>query len=247
MLDVPLQIQGRMIGVLCSVNKKEGRFDQSDVELQTAIANYVALPIENASINEELKRSYQDVQSLNRAKDRVIHHLSHELKTPVSILAGSLTLLRKKLSGLKDQNWDTILDRSQRNLDRLLDMQYEIEDILRQKDFKTYYLLSSLLNVCADELEVLVSQHREEKNIIRRLRQKIEEIFGPRELKSEKIRLDQFVEKKIGDLRPKFAHRTCSVKTKISKVADIWIPPDILARSLKVWFATQSKTPPMTG
>ena len=136
MLDVPLQIQNRMIGVLCAVNKKEGAFDRADVELLSAIANYVALPIENAAINEELKRSYQDVQSLNRAKDRVIHHLSHELKTPISILAASLSILRKRLSGLEDHNWDSIFDRAQRNLDRLLEMQYQIEDILREKDYK---------------------------------------------------------------------------------------------------------------
>jgi PAS domain S-box-containing protein len=181
MLDVPIQIRGRLIGVLCAVNKKEGNFDQPDVELLTAIANYVALPIENAGIHEELKRSYQEVQSLNRAKDRVIHHLSHELKTPVSILTASLGLLRKRLVGIEDRNWDSILDRAQRNLDRLLDMQYEIEDILREKDYKTYYLLSSLLDACADELELLVSEQLEEKDIILRLRQRIKEIFGPHE------------------------------------------------------------------
>jgi PAS domain S-box-containing protein len=57
MADVPLEIEGRIIGVLCAVNKKEGHFDQSDIELLTTIGNLVALPIENASINEELKRS----------------------------------------------------------------------------------------------------------------------------------------------------------------------------------------------
>ena len=41
------------------------------------IASIVALPIVNAGINEALDRSYEDVKSLNRAKDRVIHHLSH--------------------------------------------------------------------------------------------------------------------------------------------------------------------------
>ncbi|MEW5910768.1 MAG: PAS domain S-box protein, partial [Thermodesulfobacteriota bacterium] len=90
MLDVPLWVQDRMIGVLCAVNKKEGEFTQQDVELLSTIANTVAFPIENARINEELKRSYEEVNTLNKAKDNIIHHLSHELKTPVSILSSSL-------------------------------------------------------------------------------------------------------------------------------------------------------------
>ncbi|MEE4263315.1 MAG: PAS domain S-box protein [Desulfobacteraceae bacterium] len=230
MLDVPIQIQGRLIGVLCAVNKKEGSFDQPDVDLLTAIANYVALPIENAGIHEELKRSYQEVQSLNRAKDSVIHHLSHELKTPLSILTASLGLLRKRLAGLEDRNWDSILNRAQRNLDRLLDMQYEIEDILREKDYKTYYLLSSLLEACADELELLVAEQLKEKDILLRLRQRIKELFGPHETEPEKIRLDQFVKKKVKALRPRFAHRNCRVKTRISGEHSIWIPPDVLGK-----------------
>jgi len=233
MLDVPIQTQGRLIGVLCAVNKKEGSFNQPDIDLLAAVANYVALPIENAAIHEELKRSYQEVQSLNRAKDRVIHHLSHELKTPLSILTASLGLLRKRLVGIEDRNWDSILDRAQRNLDRLLDMQYEIEDILRKKDYKTYYLLSSLLDACADELELLVAEQLEEKDIILRLRQRIEELFGPHEAVPEKIRLDQFVKEKVQALRPRFAHRKCSVKTRISGEHLIWIPPDVLGKILE--------------
>ena len=171
--------------MLCAVNKKEGTFDQPDVDLLTAIANYVALPIENAAINEELKRSYQEVQNLNRAKDRVIYHLGHELRTPVSILAATLAILKKRLEGLEDRNWDNILERGQRNLDRLLDMQYEIEDILREKDYKIHYLLSSLLDACADELEVLVSEHLGEKDLLARLRTHIDQLFGKQDAEPE--------------------------------------------------------------
>jgi PAS domain S-box-containing protein len=230
MLDVPIQIQDRLIGVLCAVNKKEGAFEQSDVDLLAAIANYVALPIENAGINEELKRSYQEVKSLNRAKDRVIHHLSHELKTPLSILSASMSILKKRLAGLEDLNWDTVLNRAQRNLDRLLEMQYQIEDILREKDYKIYYMLSSLLDACSDELQVLVSESLEEKDIIIRLRQHIEKLFGPHDARSEEVRLDQFVEKRIQALRPRFAHRKCCVNVLTSIVPAVWIPREVLAK-----------------
>jgi PAS domain S-box-containing protein len=228
MLDVPVETQGRMIGILCAVNKKEGTFDQADVELLTTIANLVALPIENASIYEELQRSYEDVKSLNRAKDSVINHLSHELKTPVSILTASLAILNKRLADRKGDSQQMILERAQRNLDRILQMQYEIEDILREKDYASYHLLSGLLDACVDELEVLVSEELGEKDIIQRLRRKIEEIFGPKKSTSEEIELGVFVEQKIEALRSQFTHRSCRVETHLAPVPAIWLPRDVL-------------------
>jgi PAS domain S-box-containing protein len=231
--DVPLEIEGRLIGVLCAVNKKEGGFDQADIEVLTTIANLVALPIENASINEELNRSYEEVKSLNRTKDRVIHHLSHELKTPVSILSASLELLNKRISGTPGKGWDLIFKRAQRNLQRLLEMQYQLEDILRNKDYKAYYMLSALLDACVDELEVLISLRLGEKDIIRKIRQHIEETYGPRESKSEVLELGTFVKKKIKSLRPRFAHRKCRLRTYIQTASQIYIPPEVLEKVIE--------------
>jgi PAS domain S-box-containing protein len=230
MLDVPLMLEGRMIGVLCAVNKKVGNFRQPHVDVLTTIANLVALPIENASINEELKRSYENVKSLNRTKDRVIHHLSHELKTPVSILSASLNLLRKRLSNMADQGWEPIFDRAQRNLQRLLEMQYQLEDILRDKDYKAYYMLSALLDACVDELEVLISLGLGEKDVIEKIRRHIEETYGPRRAKSEVIELGPFVKNKIKALRPKFSHRKCRLRTYVAETAPVYLPPDVLGK-----------------
>ena len=230
MLDVPIQIQDRMIGVLCAVNKKEGEFDQTDVELLSTIGILVGLPIENARINEELNRSFKEVKSLNRAKDRVIHHLSHELKTPISVLAASLALLTKKLSGIEDQSWKSILDRAQRNLDRLLEMQYEIEDILREKEYKTYHMLSTLLDVCTDELEALVSDELDDKDVVQKIRLRVESLFGPRESIPQEIQLDQFAKESIQSLRPRFAHRKCNLVTKFESAPSIFIPSDVLSK-----------------
>jgi len=233
MIDVPIRTPDRIIGVLCVVNKKEGDFDEDDLELLSAIASTVASPIENARINEELKRSYEEVKGMNKAKDRVIHHLSHELKTPVSVLSASLSLLTKKLSGMNGKDWKTIMDRAQRNLKRILEMQYEVEDILQKKDYTTYYLISALLDACSDEIEVLASLDAGKEDIIRSIRNRIEDLFGPRESVSEKISLDVFTDSTIQDLRSSFAHRRCHVEVKTKKTPLIYIPRDVLTKIIE--------------
>jgi PAS domain S-box-containing protein len=237
MLDVPLWIQDRMIGVLCAVNKKEGEFTQQDVELLSTIANTVAFPIENARINEELKRSYEEVNTLNKAKDNIIHHLSHELKTPVSILSSSLSLLNKKFDLVKDPGRERIMERAQRNLNRILEMQYEIEDILQDKGFPAHAMLTTLLDTCADELEILIESEMAASDktepLISRVRSRINERFGPRESPLHTIYLHEFVKDLVKTLRPKFAHRKCRIVQKYESGPAIQIPLDVITKTVE--------------
>jgi signal transduction histidine kinase len=234
MLDVPLVTPQRMIGVLCAVNKKDGAFTESDLALLSTMANLVALPIENASINEALERSLQDVQSLNRAKDRVIHHLSHELKTPLSVLSASLNLLAKQLVGSTDHGrWEKTLERAQRNLLRLLDMQYKIEDLLQEKEAATHRMLSVLLDQCADELEALAANEFGEETITERLRRRIDRLFGPRDARPEEINLARFTAEYVKMLRPKFAHRRLALEVSLEDTAPVHVPGDVLGKVIE--------------
>lgn len=228
MLQVPMWTEDRMIGTLCVINKRKGPFDQTDVDLLSTIASIVALPIVNARINQELEQSYEDVKILNRAKDRVIHHLSHELKTPVSVLDASISLLSKRLGEAERQGADRILDRARRNLGRILEMQYQIEDILRDKDYSRQRLMTDLLDACADELEALAADACGVEDLTGRIRQRIDRLFGPRESVVETIALGAFVTEKIRRMRPAFEHRRCRLVTKIADTPSIRIPRDVL-------------------
>jgi PAS domain S-box-containing protein len=232
-LIVPLRSKERIIGALSAVNKKEGMFDDTDLELLSMIAGTVALSIENARYSDELREAYTEVSSLNRAKDKVINHLSHELKTPVSVLLASLNILAKKLEQIPHETWSGTLNRARRNLDRILDIQYEVEDIMQNRDYRAYHLLTLLLNECADELEALAADELGEGIIVERLRDRIEEIFGPSESVSSEINIGSFLEKQIDLLKDEFSHRDIDIVTDIDDTSVAKLPEDVFRKVIR--------------
>lgn len=233
MIQVPMRSSEKIIGVLCARNKKEGDFDQVDVELLTMITGTVALSIENARFSEELREAYREVSSLNRAKDKVINHLSHELKTPASILMASIDILAKRLKTVPEKTWKPAIERARRNLDRILDIQYQAKDIMKNEEYKSYGLLSMLLEQCTDELEALVASEVGEELLADRIRKRIEEIFGARESVSSEINLQEFVGTRLEALKPGFVHREVKIVTHMDEHSpSITIPSDVLQKTL---------------
>jgi signal transduction histidine kinase len=230
LLIVPLRSRDRIIGVLTAINKKQGTFEQTDVELLSLIAATVALSIENARFSEELKKAYRELTSLNRAKDKVFHHLSHELKTPISVLDGSLKIVAKNLAILPDKNWKRTMARAERNLDRIMGIQYQVDDIIQDKQYKTYDLLSSMLDQCTDALEVLIAEQVGEGPVIGHIRNRIEEVFGPKEMVAKKIVLEAYVQKRLEDLNPQFTHRQVDIISVFEPTPPIYMPPDALQK-----------------
>ncbi len=229
-LSVPMKLTDRTIGVISVVNKQFGEFDTTDTDLLSMVASTIALPIENTRINEKLRQSYLELQSLNQVKDRVINHLAHELKTPISVLGAAMTLLSKKLSalGFGNDKIERIFMRGQRNLKRILDIQYEVEDLLRKKEFKAHHILQRLLDACKDEISILFENQTENEQILESVQNAINKAFGPQEPVSEKIDLKHYLEHKIATLEPQFNHRRCMVNIDIEKCSPINMPRAIL-------------------
>lgn len=58
MLCVPVNTKEKILGVLQAINKKDGLFDEDDLEILNALANQVAVAVENANLYEELKEAF---------------------------------------------------------------------------------------------------------------------------------------------------------------------------------------------
>ena len=230
LLIVPLEGGQRVIGVLTAVNKKAGAFDEKDRKLLTMIASTVSLSIENARFSKELSEAYEEVASLNRAKDRIINHLSHELKTPVSILLGSLAILSKKLETIPQNEWAATFERAKRNLDRILEIQYQVEDIMKNREYKSHTVLRIMVDQCMDELESLVAEKVGEGEIVKWLRNRLESEFGPKESKIEEIPLNRFVKDRLALIGQVFSHRKVDITTDLAEGVHIKMPRDVMEK-----------------
>jgi signal transduction histidine kinase len=208
-------------------------YSDDDKDILETLVNNLVIFLKNARATEALKEAYEEVSSLNKAKDKVINHLSHELKTPIASIIGCLTQLKRKLSPVPRENWQRTMARAQRNAERLLDIQYEVGDIMEDKEYRSHNILSLLLDQCADELEILAAEHIGDGPVVARIRERIEEIFGKKESVSESIFLDKFVKEKIDEITPFFSHRQVDVITDTELTQPVWLPLDALEKVVK--------------
>jgi signal transduction histidine kinase len=208
-------------------------YRDDDKELLATLVNNLVASLKNARYSEALENALEEVRALNSAKDKVINHLSHELMTPTALLGGCLTQLERRLRNLPAETWEKTLTRAKRAFQRLSEIQYEVTDIMVGKNIRTHQFISHLLDQCTDEIEMLLEEETGESPIVERIRQRIDELFGPKDTEPVGVHLDRFVADKVEELRSFSAHREIDLITQTEPTATIEIPLEPLEKVLR--------------
>jgi K+-sensing histidine kinase KdpD len=95
-LGVPLVCLGSVIGVLQVDAHDVDAFDADDMTVLEGLATQVAGAIESA-------RRYEQVMELERLKGDFVARVSHELKTPLTIISGFIATLKARGENLTEQ------------------------------------------------------------------------------------------------------------------------------------------------
>jgi signal transduction histidine kinase len=152
-IGVPLQARGRTIGVLEAVNKRGGReMSWEDVHIMTSLAAQAAIAIENAHLMEELRKAYEKLHELDRLKSDFISIAAHELRTPLSLILGYASFLRRSTTGQAGEQVDIVLQSAMRLNSLIGDMVNlrHIETGEAQLELEVFSL-NDLVRVCIQE------------------------------------------------------------------------------------------------
>jgi signal transduction histidine kinase len=99
LIGVPMRIRERVLGVLEAVNKRQGAFNEADLQTLSIIASLAAVAIENARLVRALQDAYDELGKLDKLKSDFIAVASHELRTPLGVILGYAAILKEEAAG----------------------------------------------------------------------------------------------------------------------------------------------------
>lgn len=119
---------------------REAEFSTEDATCFQTLAQQVSLPLKSATLYEEIKKSNQKLERLERLKSEFISIVSHELRTPLTAIKNSLDILLSGKTGALTESMDKFINMAKRNVVRLSGIINDLLDISKieagKMDFK---------------------------------------------------------------------------------------------------------------
>jgi signal transduction histidine kinase len=208
---------GETLGVIQLLNKKEGVFTGDDETFLQTFGNHASVFIELAQLQrariQALEQTQEELRRLNRAKDKALNHLAHEIKTPLAVIQGSLRLLKRRFQGGPAKGeWEGSFERLERHLGRLLEVQQQTDEILRSHEPRHDYSLHQELETLLEQLEEAAELPRELKVHCAALKAWMERHVpsGPAPLRT--IPVFPLLQRAVGKVRRRASHRDLDIQ-----------------------------------
>jgi PAS domain S-box-containing protein len=166
-------------------------------------------------------KNITEFKELERARERVLNHLAHELRTPLSITLASLKRIQSSHN-------EKPLERIRRNLERLQDIQVEVEDIVKQRTPEEKPEKLSFLEQVLDFVEVLEEEDSIHTEALRSLRKRIQDFFRTNKSKLDNVAIDKHIQNAVAAAGRRSSHRSITLLTRIKDDSHIMIDPDVL-------------------
>ncbi|AJY76757.1 hypothetical protein VN24_22040 [Paenibacillus beijingensis] len=155
MMVIPLVAKSSVFGIIVIPSMhKRAVYEEGKIEFCKSFADVTATALSNAmhtenldhSVNErsmelqqanfKLEGLVKELEYLNELKNDFIATLSHELRTPITAVKGSVDILRKEVIGELNQPQKDLLDTAVKSIERLLNQVNELLDFAKMETGK---------------------------------------------------------------------------------------------------------------
>ena len=203
--------QRECVGTLQALNKNKGDFTDEDMEMLASISDYATIALENSKLYEELK-------AMNKAKERAIDHLSHEIMTPLALISATLTQISNRLSREKITGLERSMTIAQRNLNRLMRLQEEIDGIINDRSTGERTRMAKIIEDALHFIEYQDGMRRGSSGkVLKLLSDYLDSIYKVDEERTEKISAEDFLQSICDDARRAMGQRAVEIVQEFDK------------------------------
>jgi signal transduction histidine kinase len=151
----PVISKGRLLGALEVFDDVEDRhFSDEDALLLEALANQLAVAVDNARLYSSLEERARELAEANRLKSEFLANISHELRTPLNSIIGFSDAILAGLYGPLNEKQADRLSSVQRNAHSLLVLISDLLDLSKIEAGKMEMAVEQV-NI-AEELEAVL-------------------------------------------------------------------------------------------
>jgi PAS domain S-box-containing protein len=165
-----------------------------------------------------IARDITEQKFLDKAREGVINLLSHEVRTPLSIIGGVFARVGRQLQKNSVSGLESMIERGMRSLKRLHDLQVAVDDILNQRPSKetdgTLRLIESALGI-VEELKEDERVGESARAALESFSRRLESVYKTEAIRWEKIDVTELVREVVQEAGSLMGGREVEIHTDV--------------------------------
>jgi signal transduction histidine kinase/HAMP domain-containing protein len=151
----PMLVSDELVGVLDLQSETVGRFQESELQIFSTLAEQIAIAVRNAQLYRQQEYMAQELERTDLMKSQFLASMSHELRTPLNSIINFTQLIAMGVAGPVTEEQLTMLNTSLSSSKHLLQLINDVLDISKIQAGKLSLYIEEDVNL-NDEIKTVV-------------------------------------------------------------------------------------------